>query len=335
MTSKVVMGIDTSCDETSVGFVSLSGRMLANVVSSQAQMYATLGGVVPEMAAREHLARLREVYRLALQQAKISKDDIAGIAVTRGPGLSGCLAVGMAYAKGMGMGLGVSVVGVDHLEGHIHSAFLAYPDLKPPFGYLIASGGHTLLGVFEEGGKVTPLGESIDDAAGEALDKGARLLGLPYPGGPVLDRIGMEAQRPLGVSFPKPRVPGKPLVFSFSGLKTALAFYLEHRKNGLGQEGMEAVAAAYLDAVLESLILRIIRALELFHLQAFVVCGGVAASRRLRQLLTERVAYKGLSVRVLFPPYELCTDNGAMIARAGLGPLLAGEDHTESLDIPS
>jgi N6-L-threonylcarbamoyladenine synthase len=148
MTPDVVMGIDTSCDETSVGLVSLNGRMLANVVSSQASMYATLGGVVPEMAAREHLARIREVYRAALKQACISKERIAGVTVTRGPGLSGCLAVGMAFAKGMGMGLGVPVVGVDHLEGDIHAAFLAYPDINPPFGYLIASGGHTLLGIF-------------------------------------------------------------------------------------------------------------------------------------------------------------------------------------------
>lgn len=328
------MGIDTSCDETSVGFVTQSGKMLANVVSSQAPMYATLGGVVPEMAAREHLVRIRGVYRAALDQAGLSKDDIAGIAVTRGPGLSGCLAVGMAFGKGMGMGLGVPIVGVDHLEGHIHAAFLAYPNLSPPFGYLIASGGHTILGVFESEGRVRQLGESLDDAAGEALDKGARLLGLPYPGGPVLDRIGMEVQRPLEVSFPKPRVPGKPLAFSFSGLKTALSFYLERHKESLDSESLQIVAAAYLDAVLESLTVRVVRVLEQTPLRAFVVCGGVAASRRLRQLLSERVASKGLSVRILFPPYDLCTDNGAMIARAGLGPLLSGQDHTESLDIP-
>ena len=335
MDRSVVVGIDTSCDETSVGMVNLQGRMLANIVSSQASVFARYGGVVPEMAAREHMSRIRGVYRAALDAGRVCPEQVAGIAVTRGPGLSGCLGIGIAFAKGLGVGLDVPVVGVDHVEGHIYAAFLAYPELTPPFGYLVASGGHTQIGVFEKEGSIRVLGETRDDAAGEALDKGAKLLGFPYPGGPALDKVGMEVLRPLGVAFPRPCIPGKPLSFSFSGLKTALAFYLERTRGDAPiSELAQTAGAAYLDAVLESLVKRVFRLTEQASLRTFVVCGGVAASRRLRQMLQEQAISKGLTVQILFPPPELCTDNGAMIARAGLVRLSKGHDETDALDIP-
>ena len=336
MDRSVVVGIDTSCDETSVGIVNLQGGMLSNIVSSQASVFSRYGGVVPEMAAREHMSRIRGVYRAALDAGRVCADQVAGIAVTRGPGLSGCLGIGIAFAKGLGVGLHVPVVGVDHVEGHIYAAFLANPDLVPPFGYLVASGGHTQIGVFEREGRIRKLGETRDDAAGEALDKGAKMLGFPYPGGPALDRVGMAAQRPLNMSFPRPRIPGRPLAFSFSGLKTALAFYLERKRGDapLPDLVLQTAGAAYLDAVLESLVKRVFRLTEQASLSTFVVCGGVAASRRLRRMLQEQASFKGSTVRMLFPPPELCTDNGAMIARAGLLLLKEGVDETDTLDIP-
>ena len=299
----MILGIETSCDETAAAVVTNDGHVLASVVSSQAELHARYGGVVPEVASRRHLDLVSPVVREALESARASLDRVERVAVTQGPGLVGALLVGVAAAKAIAWARRLPLVPVDHLEGHIASLYLEPEPLEPPFLCLLASGGHTLLLAVREHGCSERLGTTLDDAAGEAFDKGARLLGLSYPGGTEIDRIAREGD-PSSFSFPVARVPG--LDFSFSGLKTALLYAVR----GLGESETKRrkadLAASYQRAIVRALVQRIEDAAAQTGLDRIAIVGGVAANSELRAALPG----------VRFASLELCTDNAAMIASA-------------------
>jgi N6-L-threonylcarbamoyladenine synthase len=303
----VILAIETSCDDTCAAVVTAGGEIRSNVISSQG-IHDRYGGVVPEVAARHHVELINAVVDDALARAEATLDDIGLVAVTQGPGLVGALLVGVASAKGIAAGRGLPLAPVDHLQGHVAANFLGPEPFEPPFLCLIASGGHTFLARVEEHDGFTVVGRTLDDAAGEAFDKGARILGLPYPGGPALERLAAEGD-PAAFMFPIARgVSG--LDFSFAGLKTSLLY----RVRDLGEQAAEAVradlAASYQHAIVEALALRVERALEQTGLDGLAVGGGVAANGPLRRRM------EGLGVAVQIPPRALCTDNAAMIASA-------------------
>ena len=299
----MILGIETSCDETAAAVVTGDGHVLASVVSSQADLHARYGGVVPEVASRRHLDLVGPVVREALDSAGSSLEHVERVAVTQGPGLVGALLVGVSTAKAIAWARRLPLVPVDHLEGHIASLYLEPRPLEPPFLCLLASGGHTLLLAVRERGTSERLGTTLDDAAGEAFDKGARLLGLGYPGGAEIDRIARDGD-PSAFPFPVARVPG--LDFSFSGLKTALLY----KVRDLGEEEVERrradLAASYQAAIVRALAQRMDEAVSATGLDCVAVVGGVAANSQLRASLPD----------VRFAPLELCTDNAAMIASA-------------------
>jgi N6-L-threonylcarbamoyladenine synthase len=297
----VILGIETSCDETAAAVVTAGGEIRSSVVSSQADLHARYGGVVPEIASRRHLELVMPVIEEALARADCSLDDLATVAVTSGPGLIGALLVGVAAAKGIAWGRGLPLVPVNHLHGHVASLYLEPVDLEPPFTCLLASGGHTLLldvqGREWEEAKV--VGTTLDDAAGEAFDKGARLLGLPYPGGAEIDRLARSGD-PEAYNFPVARVPG--LDFSFSGLKTALLYAVRELEAEELERRRADLAASYQRAIVRALIERI----DAVGADRVAVVGGVAANSELRAALPGAVS----------APLALCTDNAAMIASA-------------------
>jgi N6-L-threonylcarbamoyladenine synthase len=301
----LVLGVETSCDETAAGVVTGDGRVLANVVASQAELHARYGGVVPEVASRHHLELVAPVVTEALARAEASLDDLDAVAVTRGPGLIGALLVGLSAAKAIAWSRRLPLVPVDHLHGHVASLYLEPQALDPPFVCLLASGGHTLLLEVRDRSGFEVLGTTLDDAAGEAFDKGARLLGLGYPGGAALDRLAREGD-PEAYSFPVARVPG--LDFSFSGLKTALLYAVRELPAAELEAGRADLAASYQRAIVKALLERTLAAAETTGLDRMAVVGGVAANSELRARLTERGC--------VLAPLELCTDNAAMIASA-------------------
>jgi N6-L-threonylcarbamoyladenine synthase len=298
----MILGLETSCDETAAALVSADGEIYSSVVSSQADLHARFGGVVPEIASRRHLELVLPVVREALGEAGASLDDVETVAVTQGPGLVGALLVGLSAAKALAWGRGLPLVPVDHLHGHVASLYLEPEPLEPPFLCLLASGGHTMLVDVQEHGAFRPIGTTLDDAAGEAFDKGARLLGLGYPGGAELDRLARGGD-PETFSFPVARVPG--LDFSFSGVKTALLY--EVRKQERELEARKAdLAASYQRAIIRALTKRTLEAAQQTGAERIAIVGGVAANSELRAALPDATA----------PPLELCTDNAAMIASA-------------------
>jgi N6-L-threonylcarbamoyladenine synthase len=303
----VILAIETSCDDTCAALVTADGEIRSNIISSQG-IHDRYGGVVPEVAARHHLELMNPVLDDALATAGATMDDVDLVAVTQGPGLVGALLVGVASAKGIAAARGLPLAPVDHLQGHVAANFLAPEPFEPPFLCLIASGGHTFLARVEDRDGYTVLGTTLDDAAGEAFDKGARLLGLPYPGGPALSKLALDGD-PEAFAFPRAeRVAG--LDFSFAGLKTALLYAVRD----LGEEETARraadLAASYEAAIVDALILRVERALAAEPGARLALGGGVAANR----LLRERAA--GLGVELKVPPSELCTDNAAMIGSA-------------------
>jgi N6-L-threonylcarbamoyladenine synthase len=301
---ELLLGLETSCDETAAALVTDDGRIVANVVSSQADLHARYGGVVPEVASRRHLELVLPVVREALGDGRATLDDVDRIAVTRGPGLIGALLVGLSAAKSLAWARRLPLVPVDHLHGHVASLFLEPDAVEPPFLCLLASGGHTLLLDVPDRGTYRVLGTTIDDAAGEAFDKGARLLGLGYPGGAAIDRLARDGD-PEAYDFPVARVPG--LDFSFSGLKTALLYAVRD----LTPEELEArradLAASYQRAIVRALVGRTRQAAEETGAERIAVVGGVAANSELRASLPDAA----------LAPLPLCTDNAAMIASAG------------------
>jgi len=297
----LILGIETSCDETAAALVE-DGHIRANVVSSQADLHARFGGVVPEVASRRHLELVMPVVREALAEAGATLDDVETVAVTQGPGLIGALLVGLSAAKALAWGRGLPLAPVNHLHGHVASLFLEPEPLEPPFLCLLASGGHTLLVDVQEHGGFRRLGTTIDDAAGEAFDKGARLLGLGYPGGAEIDRLARVGD-PAAFGFPVARVPG--LDFSFSGVKTALLYAVRDLGDGLPERRAD-LAASYQRAIVRALVQRTEEAADQTGAERIAVVGGVAANSELRASLPEAKA----------PPLALCTDNAAMIASA-------------------
>jgi N6-L-threonylcarbamoyladenine synthase len=297
----VILGIETSCDETAAALVD-GGRIRSNVVSSQADLHARFGGVVPEVASRRHLELVIPVVREALEEAEATLDGVETVAVTQGPGLIGALLVGLSAAKALAWGRGLPLAPVNHLHGHVASLYLEPDPLEPPFLCLLASGGHTLLVDVPEHGAFRRLGTTLDDAAGEAFDKGARLLGLGYPGGAEIDRLAREGD-PDAFEFPVARVPG--LDFSFSGVKTALLYAVRDLGPQL-QERRADLAASYQRAIVRALVQRTQEAAEQIGAERIAVVGGVAANSELRASLPDAKA----------PPLALCTDNAAMIASA-------------------
>jgi N6-L-threonylcarbamoyladenine synthase len=306
----LILGIETSCDDTCAAVVTPGGEIRSNVISSQG-VHDRYGGVVPEVAGRHHLELATPVVDDALARAGATLDDIGLIAVTAGPGLVGALLVGVATAKGLAAARGLPLAPVDHLQGHVAANFLhigGEAPLEPPFLCLIASGGHTFLARVDDHAGFTVLGATLDDAAGEAIDKGARLLGLPFPGGPPLERLAREGD-PAAFAFPtSDRLAG--LDFSFAGLKTSLLYKVRDLGEAEAQARRADLAASYQHAIVEQLARRVARALEQTGLERLAIGGGVAANGPLRERLS------ALAPTVKVPPRELCTDNAAMIASA-------------------
>jgi N6-L-threonylcarbamoyladenine synthase len=299
----MILGVETSCDETAVALVTRDGRVRANIVASQADLHARYGGVVPEVASRRHLELVGPVLAEALDHADAGLDDVESVAVTRGPGLIGALLMGISAAKALAWSRRLPLVPVDHLHGHVAALYLEPEPVDPPFLCLLASGGHTLLLDVQDRSGYRVLGTTLDDAAGEAFDKGARLLGLGYPGGPALDRAAREGD-PGAYAFPVARVPG--LDFSFSGLKTALLYAVRDLAPQTLEERRADLAASYQRAIVRALVERTHAAAETMGAENVAVVGGVAANSELRAALPDAA----------LAPLALCTDNAAMIASA-------------------
>lgn len=321
-----LLAIETSCDDTCAAVV-IGERVLANTISSQAEVHERFGGVVPEVAARHHLDLAIPVVDDALTQAGVGLDEIGAVAVTAGPGLIGALLIGLNTAKAVAAPRRLPLVPVDHLQGHIAASFLGPEPLDPPFLALIASGGHTFLADVRDRRGHLVLGQTLDDAAGEAFDKAARLLGLGYPGGPLLDRLAREGD-PTAFTLPVAMSRSRSLDFSFSGLKTALAYLCRD----LGAEGVERhrndLAASFQAAVVGQLVAKIERALDQGSWPALTLGGGVAANSELRERAAEICRRRGMELKLL--PLDLCTDNAAMIAAAAQhAPALAYPDYLD------
>jgi N6-L-threonylcarbamoyladenine synthase len=303
----LVLGVETSCDDTAVALVDREGRVISSCVASQAAMHSNYGGVYPELASRAHVEKILPTVAAVLTEAGADPRDLAAIGVTRGPGLIGSLMVGLNTACGLGHGWGVPVVGVNHLRGHLRSADLEEARVKYPALVLLVSGGHTVLARLEDPGEIQLIGSTVDDSVGEAYDKVARMLGLGYPGGPVIDRLA--ATGTASVRFPRPMLHDG-LNFSFSGLKTAVSRYLVATPDAQPAD----VAASFVEACLEVLVTKCRKALQQYPASSLVVVGGVAASPQLRVAAAELC--EGLGVELCLPPLRWSTDNGAMIGLA-------------------
>lgn len=336
MTAPIVLGIETSCDETGIGIVR-GHELLANEIASSVDEHARFGGVVPEIASRSHLEAMEPALRRACSAAGISLSDVDAVAVTAGPGLVGALIVGVATAKGLAASLGVPIYGVNHLAGHVVVDELQHGPLADPTVGLLVSGGHSsLLLVTDDVSSITPLGQTLDDAAGEAFDKVARLLGLPFPGGPWIDRVAAEGD-PAAIDFPRGLTgPGDreryPYDFSFSGLKTAVARWIAAREAAGEPVPVADVAASVQEAIADVLTARTIAACRDHGVDQVVLGGGVAANSRLRGLAQHRCDAAGITLRV--PRPDLCTDNGAMVAALG-ARLVASGAASSPLDFPT
>jgi N6-L-threonylcarbamoyladenine synthase len=324
----LVLGIETSCDETGVGIVR-GNRLLSNALNSSMEIHARFGGVVPEVAARAHLEALQPTIDTAMNEAGIELKDLDAVAVTNGPGLAGALMVGIGAAKGLAQAFNKPLYAVNHLVGHLGADILERGSLQTPSIALLVSGGHTsLLLVRDLLDDVQLLGETIDDAAGEAFDKVARVLGLPYPGGPEIDKAAIggdpEAIRfPRGLSLPKDMAEHK-YDFSFSGLKTAVARYVEKAEDNGEEININDVAASFREAVVDVLVTKALKACEEHDVPRLILGGGVTANARLRQLATQKCSQAGIELRI--PRFALCTDNGAMIASLGAQLVMAGRE---------
>jgi len=307
-----VLGIETSCDETGLAIYDSARGLLAHTLHSQVAMHEAYGGVVPELASRDHIRRVVPLAERVAGDAGCRLSDLDGIAYTQGPGLAGALLVGASVANGLGFALGKPVIGVHHLEGHLLSPLLAVPAPPFPFVALLVSGGHTQLHAVHGVGEYALLGDTVDDAAGEAFDKTAKLLGLPYPGGPALERLAARGRRGA-ITLPRPMLGSGDLNFSFSGLKTAVLTYV--RKHVVPEERLADIARAFEDAVVDVLAAKALAALSATGLDRLVVAGGVGANRSLRDRLSSAARERG--AEVFFPDLQFCTDNGAMIALVG------------------
>jgi N6-L-threonylcarbamoyladenine synthase len=318
----VILGIETSCDETSTAVVSGGGEVLSLIISSQVDLHASYGGVVPELASRAHLEALLPAIGEALREAGVGYDALSGVAVTRGPGLIGALLVGLTAAKAISFALDIPLLAVNHLEAHIYANFLQFPGLEPPLVAFVVSGGHTLLVNMPAHRTYHVLGETMDDAAGEAYDKVARFLGLGYPGGPVIDRLSRQGD-PEAVAFPRAMMRDGSYNFSLSGLKTAVINHVRKSRERGEEIPVEDIAASFQAAVVDVQVDKITRAAREMEVSRVVLAGGVAANRYLRKKLEE--ALEGKGIELYYPELELCADNAAMIASLGWRMLKEGD----------
>lgn len=317
----LILAIESSCDETAASVVRNGREVLSNIISSQIDIHAVYGGVVPEIASRKHIERINQVIEEALREAKVTLNDITAIAVTYGPGLVGALLVGVSAAKAISFATGKPLVGVHHIEGHISANFIENKELEPPFACLVVSGGHTHLVSVKDYGVYEILGRTRDDAAGEAFDKVARALGLGYPGGPKIDRLSKEGN-PEAVPFPRAKVGDSQYDFSFSGLKSAVLNYL----NSCEMKGMEInradVAASFQRAVIDVLVEHALTAVDEYGFDKFAIAGGVASNSSLRSAFERECAQRKLAF--YHPSPVFCTDNAAMIGAAGYYEYIKG-----------
>jgi len=323
----LVLGIETSCDETSAGVVKNGREILSNVILSH-EIHEKYGGVVPELASRIHITELVDIIDMALDRAGVKLDDLDGLAVTYGPGLVGCLLVGISFVKSVHQSTGIPYYGVNHLEGHIFSNLLEHPELKTPYITLVASGGHSNLYFVEEWGKYRLLGSTRDDAPGEAFDKISNLLGLGYPGGPAIEKQSENGNKDF-IDFPRAMKERDNYEFSFSGLKTAVAIYLKNKNPEFISDHLADIAASFQEAVCEILVIKTLNAAGAFKVSQVSVTGGVARNRRLRMLFEDR---KPDNLEIFIPSPELCSDNGAMVAACGSFHLQKGEKSDLSLN---
>jgi N6-L-threonylcarbamoyladenine synthase len=320
----LVLGIESSCDETGVAICDDTRGLLAHALYSQIEIHARYGGVVPELASRDHIRKMVPLLDECFSSAGVRPADLDAVAYTAGPGLIGALLVGGTIAQGLAFGWGIPTVPVHHMEAHLLAALLEDPAPEIPFVALLVSGGHTMLVDVAAPGDYRILGQTLDDAAGEAFDKTAKLLGLPYPGGPVLAKLAATGKARF--NFPRPMLKKPGLDFSFSGLKTAVLLAvreLEQQQGELGESDRADIAKSFEEAAVETLVAKSLRALEATGYSALVVAGGVGANLQLRAELEDKLGAKG--VQVYYPRPELCTDNGAMVAFAGLQRFAAGQ----------
>jgi N6-L-threonylcarbamoyladenine synthase len=322
----LILGIESSCDETA-GAVCKDGKIISNVVLSQ-EIHHKFGGVVPEIASREHDSQINSIILKALDKANTTFPDINAIAVTYGAGLMGALLVGLNYAKGLSIALNIPFVGVNHLEGHLYASFIAYPKMEYPYLCLLVTGGHTQIWEVQFPGNYVLHSTTVDDAAGEAFDKGARILGLSYPGGPEIEKMAQNGD-PQKFSFPIPEVKSNPLNFSFSGLKTALLYKCRELSNEENEANISNLAASYQEAILKSLFKRLNHVIEITGIDRVSIVGGVAANKRFRELAD--TLKNDTTIETYFPTAEYCTDNAAMIAMAGYEKLKDGIHSSLSL----
>ena len=324
----ITLAIETSCDETSVAVIKNGREVLSNIISSQIEIHREYGGVVPEIASRKHVENIDAIIEESLRTADVNFKDIDFISVTQGPGLVGALLIGLSSAKALAYALEIPIIGVNHIEGHISANYIAHPELKPPFACLIVSGGHSYLIDVLDYNEFKLYGRTRDDAAGEAFDKVARALGLPYPGGPFIDKLALEGN-PDAIDFPRVFLENNSYDFSFSGLKTAVLNYL----NSLAQKNIEPViedvAASFQQAVLDVMLEKAFRLVKETGRDKLVIAGGVAANQGLREMFEKQGKLD--NIKIYYPPIELCTDNAAMIGSAGYYNFMDGK--TSSLDM--
>lgn len=322
-----ILGVETSCDETSAAIITKK-EVLSNIVSSQ-EVHEQFGGVVPELASRAHIRLVTPIIDKAIKEAKIEKKDISGIAVTYGPGLVGALLVGLTFCKGLAQSLQIPFVGINHIEGHIYGNFLSNEDISFPHLTLIVSGGHTQLVFMDKHLSYKIIGLTRDDAVGEAFDKGAKLLGLPYPGGPMIDEHANKGDSKFH-NFPRAFLKGENFDFSYSGLKTSLLVYLQDKSEKFIKENFANICASYQEAAVDVLVIKTMQAAKKYHVKSVGIVGGVAANSLLRKKIAEEAKKQKLDV--FLPDLQYCTDNAAMIARAGIERLHNGFQSEMSLN---
>ena len=324
----IALGIESSCDETSVAVVKDGREILSNIISSQIEIHRLFGGVVPEIASRKHVSAILPVIDLALEEAKITLDDVDIIAATRGPGLIGALLVGLTAGRGLALATGKPFIGVNHIRGHVCANYLTHPDLEPPFVGLIVSGGHSYLIHVEDYIDFTLYGKTRDDAAGEAFDKVARAMDIGYPGGPVIDKLAKEGEETY--DLPRVMLERDSYDFSFSGLKTAVLNELNNAKQKGEEIRVADMATSFQNAVVDVLTEKTYRLAHELGEKKIVLAGGVSANSGLRAAMEKRGAEEG--IRVYYPDPVLCTDNGAMIASVGYYSYMKGEDESVFAD---
>lgn len=310
----IILGIETSCDETSAAVIKNGQEILANIISSQIEIHKKYGGVVPEIASRHHVQLINSVIEQAMQEAGLNFSDLSAVAVTYGPGLVGALLVGLSAAKAIAYGHNLPLVGVNHMEGHICANFLVKPDLLLPAICLVVSGGHTEIIYFNQPGEYELLGSTRDDAAGEAFDKIARAIGLGYPGGPLIDKLAQQGDIHAH-SFPKGLAKEDTLDFSFSGVKSAVLNYLNQYKGEKNKKWLADLSASFQNSIVEVLIEKTVKAAQMKQVKQILLAGGVASNSALREKISLEASKLGIDL--VYPPPVLCTDNAAMIACAG------------------